>query len=246
MLGGRVTSSAPRIYFRGSGCSPRCASHNRARAAGQSAAKLRAADRPALRHLSHRFCRPYPIRPPFQDSRLHGGRRCLPHHAVSWLLMPAGALMYRRSWPRPSQLKIPSAPRSGRPEALCAADRDDGDRRVHQHASAASSANGPIQRQQQCCGVARKLLLGRRHHGSYRRVSASDLQRAASREGLAPIRSPHIPGPGTIPTSAMPTRRGSAPFNVTYGITANNNPTVQDPWNTTPAWAFPYAVSTLG
>ena len=29
-------------------------------------------------------------------------------------------------------------------------------------------------------------------------------------------------------------------FNVTYGITANNNPTVQDPWNTTPAWAFPY------
>lgn len=27
-----------------------------------------------------------------------------------------------------------------------------------------------------------------------------------------------------------------------YGITANNNPTVQDPWNTTPAWAFPYAV----
>lgn len=35
-------------------------------------------------------------------------------------------------------------------------------------------------------------------------------------------------------------------FNVTYGITANNGPTVQDPWNTTPAWAFPYAASTLG
>jgi hypothetical protein len=35
-------------------------------------------------------------------------------------------------------------------------------------------------------------------------------------------------------------------FAVTYGITANNNPTVQDPWNTTPAWAFPYAASTLG
>ena len=32
-------------------------------------------------------------------------------------------------------------------------------------------------------------------------------------------------------------------MNITYGITANNNPTVQDPWNTTPAWAFPYAVS---
>ena len=32
---------------------------------------------------------------------------------------------------------------------------------------------------------------------------------------------------------------------VAYGITANNNPTVQDVWNTTPAWTFPYAVSAL-
>jgi len=29
------------------------------------------------------------------------------------------------------------------------------------------------------------------------------------------------------------------------GITANNNPTVQDVWNTTPAWSFPYAASTI-
>jgi hypothetical protein len=34
-------------------------------------------------------------------------------------------------------------------------------------------------------------------------------------------------------------------FHITYGITANNNPTVQDPWNTTPAWSFPYAASTI-
>jgi hypothetical protein len=32
---------------------------------------------------------------------------------------------------------------------------------------------------------------------------------------------------------------------VIFGITANNNPTVQDVWNTTPAWSFPYAVSTI-
>jgi hypothetical protein len=32
-------------------------------------------------------------------------------------------------------------------------------------------------------------------------------------------------------------------MNITYGITANNSPTVQDPWNTTPAWGFPYAAS---
>jgi hypothetical protein len=30
---------------------------------------------------------------------------------------------------------------------------------------------------------------------------------------------------------------------VVYGITANNNPTVQDPWNTVPAWIFPYIAS---
>lgn len=28
-----------------------------------------------------------------------------------------------------------------------------------------------------------------------------------------------------------------------YGFTLNNNPTVQDVWNTTPAWGFPYAAS---
>jgi len=30
-----------------------------------------------------------------------------------------------------------------------------------------------------------------------------------------------------------------------YGITANNNPTLQDLWNTTPAWTFPQATSSL-
>ena len=28
-----------------------------------------------------------------------------------------------------------------------------------------------------------------------------------------------------------------------YGVTVNNNPTVQDVWNSTPAWGFPYAAS---
>ncbi len=31
----------------------------------------------------------------------------------------------------------------------------------------------------------------------------------------------------------------------TYGLTINNNPTVQDLWNTAPAWSFPYASSPL-
>lgn len=35
--------------------------------------------------------------------------------------------------------------------------------------------------------------------------------------------------------------KGKVPF--TYGLTLNNNPTVQDLWNTTPAWGFPYTAS---
>jgi len=31
----------------------------------------------------------------------------------------------------------------------------------------------------------------------------------------------------------------------TYGLSFNNSPTVQDPWNTTPAWGFPYTASAL-
>ena len=34
-------------------------------------------------------------------------------------------------------------------------------------------------------------------------------------------------------------------MDVTYGVTANNNPSVQDPWNTTPAWGFPYSGSSI-
>ena len=32
---------------------------------------------------------------------------------------------------------------------------------------------------------------------------------------------------------------------LTYGLTINNNPTVQDLWNTAPAWGFPYASSPI-
>jgi hypothetical protein len=33
---------------------------------------------------------------------------------------------------------------------------------------------------------------------------------------------------------------------VVYGITANNNPSVQDAWNTAPAWVFPYMDTAIG
>jgi hypothetical protein len=34
-------------------------------------------------------------------------------------------------------------------------------------------------------------------------------------------------------------------LDVIYGASLNNNPTVQDVWNTTPAWGFPYIAATL-
>ncbi len=33
---------------------------------------------------------------------------------------------------------------------------------------------------------------------------------------------------------------------VLYGVSLNNNPTVQDPWNTTAAWGYPFTASDLG
>src|ERR1019366_930709 len=32
---------------------------------------------------------------------------------------------------------------------------------------------------------------------------------------------------------------------VIYGAYANNNPTLQDPWNSTPAWGYPFSGSGL-
>lgn len=34
-------------------------------------------------------------------------------------------------------------------------------------------------------------------------------------------------------------------WDVVYGVTANNSPTVQDLWNTTPAWGFPFSASPI-
>ena len=34
-----------------------------------------------------------------------------------------------------------------------------------------------------------------------------------------------------------------AGMDVTYGLSATNNPSMGDPWNTTPAWGFPYAAA---
>src|SRR5262249_27407307 len=34
-----------------------------------------------------------------------------------------------------------------------------------------------------------------------------------------------------------------AGLDMVLGITGNNNPTVQDPWNTTPAWSFPFVAA---
>jgi hypothetical protein len=36
------------------------------------------------------------------------------------------------------------------------------------------------------------------------------------------------------------------PVDVLWGLDANNNMTVQDPWNTTPAWGFPFFTTTFG
>jgi hypothetical protein len=41
------------------------------------------------------------------------------------------------------------------------------------------------------------------------------------------------------------TRTTLANRDLLFGLTVNNNPTVQDPWNTVPAWGFPYMSSSV-
>ena len=50
---------------------------------------------------------------------------------------------------------------------------------------------------------------------------------------------------GTIPKSAMPDNTTIGGTDLVYGVTLNNNPTVQDLWNTTPAWGYPYSSSPI-
>ncbi len=53
-------------------------------------------------------------------------------------------------------------------------------------------------------------------------------------------------GSGTIGldnTDIRYANQTSGKIPVTYGVTLNNNPTVQDLWNTTPAWRYPYTSS---
>src|SRR6266516_4428486 len=59
----------------------------------------------------------------------------------------------------------------------------------------------------------------------------------------------HTQAPLPPPTQPFSSNNNTVvdPFSFFWGgaITANNNPTVQDVWNTTPAWGFPFAASTL-
>ena len=75
------------------------------------------------------------------------------------------------------------------------------------------------------------------------RRSLTTMLRSARWIRLTPTRL--FSGHGTISISVMPIPAGIGSLAVIYGITANNNPSVQDPWNTTPAWGFPYAASNV-
>src|SRR4029077_19737419 len=77
-------SAALRAAVAGDGGCPPCRIlRARTRTAVASAAELCAADRAALRHLPHRFCRAHPVRPALQDRRLYLWRRALPGPAIS-------------------------------------------------------------------------------------------------------------------------------------------------------------------
>ena len=112
----------------------------------------------------------------------------------------------------------------------------------HPHPGAAAAADGSLQAERQHRAVAVQRVLGRGDHRQYRRLRAGDLQRAARPGGFGNDPFGHTwTWDNTDVRFARTASIGS--LDLIYGITANNNPTVQDVWNTTPAWAFPYAAS---
>ena len=58
--------------------------------------------------------------------------------------------------------------------------------------------------------------------------------------GLAPI-SCAVPSFARQTGMACSTCADSNDHELILGVTLNNNPTVQDVWNTTPAWGFPHS-----
>lgn len=123
-----------------------------------------------------------------------------------------------------------------------AADLDDGNRRLQPHASIAASTDCAIQPKRQHGDFAFQRLLGRRDHRQHRRLRPGHLQRPSPGGFADPFGHTWTWDNTDVRFADTATIGG---FDLIYGITANNNPTVQDVWNSTPAWSFPYAASTV-
>ena len=67
----------------------------------------------------------------------------------------------------------------------------------------------------------------------------------SGRSFRAPMTRFPTPFTGTTPISAMPTPASFPTSELVYGVSLNNNPTVNDVWNSTPAWGYPYVASQL-
>ena len=84
-----------------------------------------------------------------------------------------------------------------------------------------------------------ELLLRRQNRRWAGGFHTADLRRRgrSSSDSTTPTFAMRIIFPLAAPTSND--------HELILGVTLNNNPTVQDVWNTTPAWGFPYAASSV-
>ena len=118
---------------------------------------------------------------------------------------------------------------------------------THTQAPIAAAADRSLHTEQQHGAFAVQRILGRRDNRTHRCVRRrSPTTRLSPCPGCLDAGRPVRASWNWDNTDIRYANTASiGPLDVIYGITANNNPTVQDVWNTTPAWAFPYAVSTL-
>ena len=96
------------------------------------------------------------------------------------------------------------------------------------------AAPGPGAERHRRVSAAGRPVLRRQDRAEFRRVPSDHLlqQQRHDRRSTIPICGSRMP---TVLPDNSP---------LTYGVSLNNNPTVQDLWNTTPAFGFPFAAAT--
>ena len=232
----------------GCGCRrPGRLSDDRLYDAGAGASEFRAPDRTALRHLPHRFSVPDPVRPPLQAARLYDGGRRLQDDAVLGQPGPSGGLCQVVQLCEPHGFNAPAPAPAGEkgwvpPISMMAIIGN-----THTQVPSVAPPTDPYQPNDNTVLSPFSVFWGgaiTSNVGAFVQVTHNSPDPLSALTGNPVDHLNHNWSWDNADVRYANTANLGW-LDLIYGITANNNPTVQDLWNTTPGWSFPQAASTL-